>query len=265
MASRLVRASYHGRLHRSAFDDVQAYCLFIGYPRSGHSLLGALLDAHPSIVIAHELDVLRYIQAGHVTRDRLFWLIVERDEGSRATRRTKRYDYSVPGQWQGRYDVLRAIGDKMGGESSLRLARRPELLDDLASVVRTQMRILHVVRNPFDNITTMHVRGLGTLRSCADRYFGMCETNDAIRRRGDVPIMDVRHEDMIKAPDDSLIAACSFLGLDAPHDYVRDCAAIVNPAPHRSRYKVPWPEDLVDEVQCRTDTFEFLSGYTFDT
>jgi hypothetical protein len=35
------------------FPDVHAFCLFDGYSRSGHSLVGALLDAHPKITIAH--------------------------------------------------------------------------------------------------------------------------------------------------------------------------------------------------------------------
>ena len=46
------------------FETIQLYCMFVGYPRSGHSLVGTLLDAHPDIVIAHELDALRHIRAG---------------------------------------------------------------------------------------------------------------------------------------------------------------------------------------------------------
>lgn len=265
MGSQLLRASYQGRRHRSVFDDVRGYCLFIGYPRSGHSLLGALLDAHPSVVIAHELDALRYVQAGHMTRDRLFWLIIDRDRGSEGSRGTKRYDYSVPGQWQGRYRDLRMIGDKMGGESSLRLTRHPELLERLADVVRTPMCIVHVVRNPFDNIATMHIRRQGTLESCVHRYFTMCGTNSAVRQRGDVPVIDIRHEDMIGEPARSLSAACGFLGVEASPDYLRDCSAIINPSPHRSRMEVVWPEGLVDDIQRRMDAFEFLNGYSFHT
>ena len=35
------------RLSQGEALDLQAFCLFAGYPRSGHSLLGGLLDAHP--------------------------------------------------------------------------------------------------------------------------------------------------------------------------------------------------------------------------
>ena len=44
---------------RKLYDGIQTFVLFIGYGRSGHSLVAAILDAHPKIVIAHEFDVLR--------------------------------------------------------------------------------------------------------------------------------------------------------------------------------------------------------------
>ena len=43
-------------------DEVERVCLFIGHPRSGHSLVGAMLDAHPDLCIAHELDMLAFLR-----------------------------------------------------------------------------------------------------------------------------------------------------------------------------------------------------------
>ena len=51
-------------------DDVKTLCLFIGYQRSGHSLVGSLLDAHPRMAIAHELDALFYLKAPDSIRAR---------------------------------------------------------------------------------------------------------------------------------------------------------------------------------------------------
>ena len=51
-------------VEKKLFVDVQTYCLFIGHGRSGHSILGALLDAHPNIILPDEVDVLKYLQAG---------------------------------------------------------------------------------------------------------------------------------------------------------------------------------------------------------
>jgi hypothetical protein len=46
------------------FPDLSTLCLFIGHPRSGHTLGGALLDAHPNAVIAQKLDVLGLVLDG---------------------------------------------------------------------------------------------------------------------------------------------------------------------------------------------------------
>ena len=55
---------------------VESYCTFIGHSRSGHSLIAALLDAHPEIVVAHELRAVRYIQCGF-GRDALYYLLFQ--------------------------------------------------------------------------------------------------------------------------------------------------------------------------------------------
>src|SRR5919108_3530136 len=49
---------------RSVFRDVQVYCLFVGHGRSGHSIVGSLIDAHPEAVVSDELDAARYIARG---------------------------------------------------------------------------------------------------------------------------------------------------------------------------------------------------------
>ena len=70
-----ARASMDARARHADFEGVQAYVMFVGYPRSGHSLVGALLDAHPDAIVAHELDALKYLQAGF-GRDQLFALLL---------------------------------------------------------------------------------------------------------------------------------------------------------------------------------------------
>ena len=64
-----------GSKYEGDYQDIEKYCMFIGYPRSGHSLVGSLLDAHPYMLIAHELDALRYIQVGF-SKKQLYHLII---------------------------------------------------------------------------------------------------------------------------------------------------------------------------------------------
>ena len=93
--------------------------MFIGYPRSSHSLVAAILDAHPEIIIANEYDVVENWQKyhksfkeapGNLVKYQLFYNLHElsiRDAtfGRRANSSLLyvRYSYRVPGLWQGGY------------------------------------------------------------------------------------------------------------------------------------------------------------------
>ena len=257
-------SAYAGVRNRRRFDDLQAYCMFIGYPRSGHSLLGALLDAHPEAVIAHEADVLRYVQAGF-RRLQVFSLILENSRGY-GTRREIVYDYTVPGQWQGRYRRLRVIGDKKGGRSTRRLAASPKLLQRLRQTVGVPVRFVHVARNPFDNIATIFERsspGRG-LDAAVSEYLALCATVQELRQRlGAGAMLDVRHETLLASPHQSLQQACAFLGLEEEPAYLDACAGILYAAPRRTRHHVEWPREQVDRVERAIERFEFLAGYGF--
>ncbi len=75
-ALRLVGA---GRATDPDFADLEHFCFFIGYSRSGHTLIGTALNAHPEVVISHELDAVRYVRHGF-RRAQLFSLILQRDQ-----------------------------------------------------------------------------------------------------------------------------------------------------------------------------------------
>jgi hypothetical protein len=263
-ALQYLTAGVEGLRHSHLFDTVERFCLFIGYPRSGHSLVGSLLDAHPDVVLAHELDALRYVAAGY-HRNQLYWMILRRDaEFTRSGRRWTEFDYSVPGQWQGRYERLRIIGDKKGGSTTFTLGQSPELLDRLARVIATEVRLIHVTRNPFDNIATMSRRSHRTLEESRDQYFALCETVQHLKMKA-APgsVIDVRHETLIHDPRGILRSLCADLGLPATEEYLDACAAVVAPNPHLSRHEFLWTEELIGSLEKKMAAFSFLDGYSF--
>ena len=52
-------------INRKEIKNIQAYCLFVGHARSGHTLIGALLNAHPDIVMAQEERTIEFIKSGY--------------------------------------------------------------------------------------------------------------------------------------------------------------------------------------------------------
>ena len=270
-AWRYVSSAMGVRRERSSLAGVRTFCVFLGHARSGHSIVGALLDAHPQIAISDELDALRYIDLGFSANQVLYLsMAVSRHQALNERRKAGQggtvYSYHVPGQWQGRHRDLRVVGDSQAGWSVQRLARDPSLLGRLRRRVGDiDLRFIHVARNPYDNISTMMLRGGRTFESAFERYFANCEALVVLSDRiGTEHLLRLRHEDVILAPRESLARACAFLGVEAPEDYLDACASILYARPSRSRKKVSWTDERRALVQARIGEFEFLSGYDFE-
>jgi len=257
--------------HQRAFDEVATYCSFVGYGSSGHSLLGSLLNAHPEIVISHELDVFALLKRRY-PRWLIFSMIMQRDDEFKARNREwNRYDYNVSSQSQGQYSRLRVIGDKKGGRTTRWLTTNPELLGRLRRTIELPLRFIHQVRNPFDNIATKaRQRKQMTVESAVDHeiqvYAGLCRTMDRVRQELDpAELFELRHEeDLVACSARTLAAACEFLGVEPFPEYLADCAKVVFPAPKRSRDDVTWTAAQRDQVGDLISRYSFLSGYTFD-
>jgi hypothetical protein len=270
-AWRWVASAVGAWREREAIAGVRTVAVFIGHARSGHSIVGALLDAHPQIAISDELDALRYVDLGFDARQVLYLsLAVSRHQARNERRKAGQggavYSYHVPGQWQGRYRDLRVVGDSQAGWTVQRLARDPTLLPRVeARMAGRDVRFVHVIRNPFDNIATMMLRGGRTFESAFERYFANCDALVALAERiGPASLHRVRHEDVINDPRASLSAACAFLGVDADPSYLDACASILYASPSRSRGKVTWTLGMRQQVEERIGAFDFLAGYGFE-
>jgi hypothetical protein len=249
--------------HKRDLDAVRRFVIFVGCPRSGHSLLGSLLDAHPDAVIAHELDALKYVASGWSRRE-LYARILRQDRDFTGRgRRWFGYDYRVPGQWQGRFRHLHVIGDKRGGLTTERLQDRPELLAMLDDLVSVPLVILHVTRNPFDNVVTMARRSGQTLDEAARRYSTLCATVERIRtERPDT--IDVAHEDLVADVPAVLSRVCDQLGLSTDSDYLDACSSVVFPTPRATRSELPWEDGPRQCVEAAIEQFDFLRRYRPD-
>jgi hypothetical protein len=247
------------------YDDVECFCLFVGSGRSGHSLVGSLLDAHPEIIVAHQLNVLQLVRA-NFTRLQIYHLLLANSRHyAEHGREETGYSYAVPRQWQGMSKRLRVIGDKSGAATETRLRFQPWLLEKLDGILNVPVKLIHAIRNPYDNISTVAKRREFELPDAIDRYFGRCDTVLAVMERTPAEdIFETRHEDFVADPKKRLADLCAFLGVGAPADYLDACAAIVSEQPHRSRQGTPWTGELVESVAERMKRYPFLSGYSFE-
>ncbi|HEY2326944.1 MAG TPA: sulfotransferase [Gaiellaceae bacterium] len=253
-------------------SDLQAFCLFIGYPRSGHSLVGSFLDAHPDIALGHEARAMKRVAVGGWSQAQIVSDLVTNaaEQASRKTGRTQSgYFYEVPGQWQGRVRKLVVCGDKGGGDTSRRLAVDPSELRKFADAIEVPLRLVHVMRNPYDIVARIARVTRGgvpkqTLDEAILRFSVLALANGAVLESDAFVVSSVRHEDVVAKPQAELRRLCEFLGIEPTADYLESCASIVWEKPHQTRRLVEWSDTQVDRLRMVIDQHPFLAGYSFD-
>lgn len=266
MARKAIMTKYRGYLNRMIFRDIDVYCMFIGYPRSGHSLIGSIIDAHPNAIIALELDALKFVDIGF-NREQIYSLILDNSKAcAEAGRLWTGYSYAIPDSWAGEFRKLKVIGDKKGGKSTRRFKQKPALLQELVRTIEDKLKMIHVVRNPFDNISTLSRKHSMSIDQAIEFYFSLCKTNSLlIEKLDEETILTFRHEDLISNPHDTIKMLCRFVNLPILEDYVNKSAEIIFDSPKKRRHDAIWTENQKQKAMGGIKKYNFLVGYSFDS
>ena len=258
---------------KKPYADLTAYCMFLGYPRSGHSLTGALLDAHPGIVMAHELNAIPFWKAGY-RPEQIYHLIRRRSAAfQKIQAEWMGYSYKIDGLWQGSYDSIQIVGDKRGN-TSLKLVMEDSAILSQIAVQVPALKIIHVVRNPFDMVATQTLRSArkrdalpteSLLKARFESLMKKAAAMDALIKEGTHGIYTLRHEDFIADPRGQLSALLDYLGTTYDEHYLSKATAIVFNSPSRSRNRLNiWSPELIRWIQERINRISFFAGYNFD-
>lgn len=271
-AQRYLSSYYRSRKHLHDFDTIRNYCLFIGHARSGGTLLGALIDAHPNSVIGDEVEIFQYIQAGF-SREQVFQLLLDRsafqaEKGkTKSGRDNQTYTYRVAGGWQGRHEKLLVVGNRKAGITTQRLSENFLLLDQTKRLMADiPIRAICSIRNPYDTISTNNLRGSKSLEEGIAQYFTNCEIIERVRKELlPANVLILKHEDLVRSPETQLQKVCKFLDLNPYKTYLKECARVVYKKPSVTRHKAQWDEDLILRVKEKIGKYDFLNGYTFES
>ena len=108
---------------QAAYDDVDTALLFIGYPRSRHTIVSAILDAHPNIMLSNEMNLIgTYGKHPELSKmdmfDKITALSYNQATKGRRSRTMEgnatyyvKTGYKVANQWQGTFDGKLKVTD----------------------------------------------------------------------------------------------------------------------------------------------------------
>ena len=241
----------------------------VGHTKSGGSLLGGMLDAHPSIVCADELGLAGLLlDGGDVDAAmRLAFRNSQRelDRGRVTSRRVEPYVLRVPGSHQGAVSgPPLAVGDSRAGPTTRYLAGRVTPVADLEEMLSpVKLRLLHIVRNPYDPIAFMVVRGGRDLMDAIGDYAEQCERVERLLASAGGTAHRVRYEDLVTSPDHAVAGVCRVLDVEVDAGHLEACRRLVRSV-RPERHRIEWGHDEIARVRAVIARHGFLDGYTFE-
>ncbi|WP_395373950.1 sulfotransferase [Marinicella sp. W31] len=256
MSVSLTKNDIHEIDEKISTDQISAaktLVIFVGHAHSGHSLIGALLDAHPDAAISNHLNIPKLIRDHTVSEHIILKTILAQALGNiddQAWNNTG-YSYRIPDSYQGKTKRPLVIGDKQGGASTRIIRKNPELLQSLQDKFSIPIKFVHVCRNMYDNIAAFaHYWGDDQVEDKhVERYFENLETTLSIQNK--IPTQDfitLEHEAFVQSPEQHLEKLYQFLGLDIDSEYIQRLCTIVNPSSHQRRNNYTWPDTLMQKI-----------------
>lgn len=286
-------------------QGVEKFLFFTGYPRSGHSIVGSFLDAHPNIALSFAFYLFRNLLKqpdvegslhGLLRNKTLFFNIIYEKSYYyslvSSKNKKKGYTLDVPELWSGKFDGhLRVIGDKSALPTTMGYSNSsPDYFKEQYNCLQRSVNIpvlgIHVVRNPFDMISTHLLyesldyswkrEGKGKwsatnkyknesrLEKLIEFFFDKARAVQEMIPLCGMKILEVHNEDLVENPQREIKRMCKFLGVECPEDYLQKCENKSYRSVSRTRDQVFWPPNLRERVEERIDMYSFFKGYSFE-
>ena len=239
------------------------FVLFIGSGRSGSTIVASILNSHPNVLISHEIGI---IKKGYNSEKLIIDNIISHTKKKSLNYKSinkdiKNKDINIPKK------EIFLYGDKHSDQNTLSIAKNIELFNQFKSNVYN-LKLINVVRNPYDNITTKYLRK----QSMFDKKKGFIgaikqyniEMNTVKLLSLNNPLFNIRLENLILNPIENISKMFDFFSLDYNMEMIEKITNIILKKPSISRNKINWKQNQIDMVKNIIDKYEWLNGYEYE-
>ena len=259
--------------------ELDKFCLFVGYARSGSSVVGSIIDAHPNAVISHEYNILSSVIKDKLNRQELFDGIIAKSQNLNKKGRWSGgangevYNHNIEGQIKREDSIIHVIGDKKSGSATKILRALPNRpiehrIDKVKRIItalegKTELpcMFIHVMRNPYD-IVAAQIQSRINFNFLS--FLGGVKTMDVMRELYRDRWLDVYHEDLIANPAPEIIKINDFLGLAQNKSHLDFSAKHLDFEPKLRRFEIKWPPRLKQKIKNKIiGKSEAFSRYSF--
>ena len=277
----------------SVADRIKLFVLFIGHTHSSHSIVASVLDSHPHMIVSHESGIVPTLintpstATKQYVYDCIWTSSYKSAHGGERSRDGKGYTLVVDKEWQGTYDTyVNIIGDDEAQVIPFSLLHQKEkvlgMLKRLPSLVGIPIKLFHVIRNPYDNIATdvlyrtfkdrhqvLNAKNSNVsvavspevVDASSHHYFRLYEGVEYVEKEYEFDTMTIHIRDFISNPKSVIAKMCEFLGVVCSQDYVKKCDEKIFNKESKTRYKITWTNEQIENIRSFTQRFDSLKRY----
>ena len=283
------------KLPQNVIDRVKTFVFFLGYPHSGHSIVGSLMDSHPHMVISHEADLFTKLSKGVIapTKTAIFNAIWENTLGTiihgiRAEN-NKGYNLTISNSYEGKYvDHIDVIGDKKGGTTVYLLMKQPKRWSDVFNSIKAlniTIMVILVHRNPYDIVASTYLMAhyslpkfasikkantsvktnAGQVNGWISDFFSYLKAIVNAEKAYNLDMIEIHGKDLISDPKGTLLKLCNDLGVACSENYLEICANKIFRTESRTRYLIKWTDENLKTMKENIGKYSSLKDYSFDS
>lgn len=247
-------------------DKVKYFLMFAGYPRSGHTLVASILNAHPNVICSNQQYIMSMVSGDPELRLAKISILSKIESGiHKSGWNPNAYIEPLPKQ-----DIT-VIGDKTGHRTVEHLITNHGDLDVFKKTVDLPIKWIHVIRNPFDNIATWTKKNLESRKYKSDihREFNIAfnkfkALNDEIvKLKKTEDMLTVTHERVIRFIDKTLDELCNFLELEKHDEWRSSVIKVLWKEPRVTRNNIKWTPPMRAKVISLMKQYPWFDGYDF--
>ena len=279
------------KLPHQVINSVKKFVLFVGMGRSGSSILGSIMDAHPHVIVSHEYYVFNHFQEFNSSQDSLKETLFNTLFSKSQIDATKQRNYArglgnysnvtkLSALWQGTYKTyIEVIGDKGGAQIAIKYLENKEafikMYKELKEGLKMPILFLRPIKNPYDQIfanlhnhTTQESQNLNKPKLLDIVINAVFTFHDATQELvenvlGEENVLDVHNCDLVDDPRGTISKIFDFLEVRISEDYLDVCAEKVFRSESKSRKLVQWTPKQIKMVEKRIKDHKTLSRYSF--
>jgi hypothetical protein len=244
-------------------SKVKYFLMFMGYPRSGHTLVASMLNAHPSVVCSNQMFIIQ-----DVDKKNLEGLLSTIETGSSA------------GYWKPEVKIasppktdLYVVGDKTGHRTVEYLIDNKEQLDNLKKIIPWPIKWVHVVRNPYDcmatwtkkNVDNKKKQGIRTpveeeFKLAFAKFKALNEKITGLKKTEDV--LTLLHEKVIVNKDHTMQQLCNFLDIEKTGEWRNSVVKTLWKKARITRRQISWTPFMKNSVMNYVvKKYPWMKGY----